>query len=127
MRAASLVLTAWALLAPVGCQVWTATPVTPLAAAEIEGNSGLVRLTLDDGTIVTLQSPRIERDSIYGLIAESQGQGDRIAFPLTDLRRLDKRHISAGRTAALSAGIGAAGVVTVFWKFFAILVFGWSN
>jgi hypothetical protein len=72
-----------------------------------------------------LQSPRIDKDSIYGLIAESHGQGDRIAFPLTDVRQLDKRHMSPGRTAALLAGIGAAGVVTFFWTFFGILVFGW--
>jgi hypothetical protein len=125
MRAATLILTALVVLGPVGCQVWSVIPVTPLAAAEIEGNPRLVRLTLDDGTVVTLQSPMIERDSISGLIAESPGQGDRIAFPLTDVRQLDKRHISSGRTAALLAGIGAAGVVTFFWTFFAILVFGW--
>jgi type III secretory pathway component EscR len=67
MRAASLILTAWVVLAPVGCQVWKAIPVTPLAATEIEENPRLVRLTLDDGRVVTLQSPRIEKDSIYGL------------------------------------------------------------
>lgn len=120
MRAASLILTAWVVLAPAACQVWKVTPVTPTATG-IQGNPRLVRLTLDNGSVVTLQSPRIERDSIYGLIAEGQTKGDKIAFPLSDVRQLDKRDMSVGRTAALLAGIGAAaGVAFIAWLVIAL-------
>ncbi|HEY3258059.1 MAG TPA: hypothetical protein VGJ64_04330 [Gemmatimonadaceae bacterium] len=123
MRAASLIITAWVVLGPVACQVWKVTPVTPTAVTGIQGNPRLIRLTLDNGTVVTLQSPRIERDSIYGLIAESQTMGDRIAFPLSHVRQMDQRQMSAGRTAALLAGIVAAAVVT----FVGVVVIAWQN
>jgi len=123
MRAASLVLTAWVVLGPAACQVWKITPVTPTATAGIQGNPRLVRLKLDNGAVVTLQNPRIEKDSIYGLIADSQTKGDRIAFPLSHVRQLDQRYMSAGRTAALLVGILAAAAIA----FVGVLVIAWQN
>jgi hypothetical protein len=94
--------------------MWSVIPVTPLAATEIAGSPRFVRLTLDDGRVVTLQSPTIETDSIYGRILERQAKGDRVAFSLSHVRQFDKLHMSAGRTALLLAGIGAAALVASF-------------
>jgi ferric-dicitrate binding protein FerR (iron transport regulator) len=112
MRAASLILTALVLISPTACQVWKISPLTPTAATGIQGNPGLVRLTLNDGSEVRLDSPRISNDSIYGVVVpagESQPKGNRIAFSLAAIRQVDKQHRSPGRTAALLAGI--AGIV----------------
>lgn len=109
MRAASLILTVWVALGPTGCQVWTTAPPLPAAANGIYGEPKLVRLTLNDGRVMNLRNPAIRNDSINGVIAD----GGWIAFPLGQVRQLDRPHVSRGRTVALVIGIGAAAYVTL--------------
>lgn len=115
MRVTSLVLTACVVLGPAGCQVWSNTQLAS-TDTRIQGDPELVRLTLDNGTLVTLRNPRIYKDSINGLITEGPTKDNRIAFPVSQVRQLDRQQVSAGRTAALLVGIGAAGAV-VFLAF----------
>ncbi len=112
MRAASLILTAWVALGPTGCQVWTTAPPLPAAANGIYGEPKLVRLTLNDGRVMNLRNPAIRNDSINGVIADGESRGGRIAFPLGQVRQLDRQQVSGGRTVALVIGIGAAAAVT---------------
>jgi hypothetical protein len=115
MRAASLVLSAWmAALGASGCQVWTTAPLAPTASNGIYGEPSLVRLTLDDGRVVTLRNPAIQNDSINGGLIEGGETGSSpIAFPLSKVRQLDRKQTSKGRTVAMVIGIGAAAYVTL--------------
>ena len=126
MRAVSLILTAFVLIAQTACQVWKISPLTPTASTGIEGNPGLVRLTLHDRSEVTLNMPTISNDTIYGVVVpvgESQPKGNRTAFSLATIRQVDKQHRSPGRTAALLAGI--AGIVGLSRWVPAMLFEGW--
>jgi len=109
MRAASLILTVWVVLGPTACHVWTTAPALPAAANGISGEPRIVRLTLTDGRVMDLRNPAIRNDSINGVIAD----GGSIAFPLGQVRQLDRPRFSGGRTAALVIGISAAAFVTL--------------
>ena len=125
MRAASLVLTASVVAFLSGCQVWKVSTPTPMGATEIQGNPRLVRLTMNDGSEVTLNLP-ISNDSIYGVVVpvgESQPKGNRIAFSLGTIRQVEKQFRSSARTAALLAGI--AGIVGLSRWVPAMLFEGW--
>jgi hypothetical protein len=90
---------------------WTTHPIAATARSGIEGDPELVRLTLDDGAVVNLRNPTIQNDSVYGLIVGRQ-PGERIAFPVSRVRRLEHGQVHAWRTAALLVGIGVAAAVT---------------
>jgi hypothetical protein len=109
MRAASLILTVWAVLGPTGCHVWTTAPPLPAAANGISGEPKRVRLTLNDGRVMNMRNPVIRNDSIIGVIED----GGSIAFPLGQVRQLDRPRLSKGRTVALVIGISAAAFVTL--------------
>jgi hypothetical protein len=108
VRTASLILTVWVGLGPTGCRVWTTASPLPTAANGLHGEPKLVRLTLNDGRVMNLRNPAIRNDSINGVIED----GGTIAFPLGQVRQLDRPQFNKGRTVALVIGIGAAAFVT---------------
>jgi hypothetical protein len=123
MRAASTILTASIVIGLSGCQVWKVSPPTPIGATELQGNPRLVRLTLNNSSSVMLESPRIYKDSIYGLVRTRQGDatGDRVAFSLDTIRQVDEQHVSPGRTAALLAGMAGTAVIAFYGAIFILI------
>ena len=67
-----------------------------------------LRVTLVNGNELLLSNPRVVGDSIVGELGYS---AERMAVSLKDVKRLQERRVSAGRTAAAGAGIGAGAVV----------------
>lgn len=87
------------------CHSWRPTTVSPQGLiAEDEPSS--VRVTLTDGETVTVRNPTMRNDSIVGATDADVGVASQ------DVRLLEVRHFSVGKTVGLVLGI-AAGVVAV--------------
>jgi len=76
------------------CMVWRVRPV------EQQSVTGQVRVTLG-GQIVTLERPSIAGDSLIG-----DRDGQRVAFPVSEIRELEVRELNAGKTMLAIVGIG---------------------
>lgn len=92
----------------VGCTSWQTAQVTPQALLETEKPKS-VRVTTHD-TRQMVRGPRIASDTLRGLRGW-QGK-DTVAIALGDIGRVERRRVSAGRTAALVVFVG--GAVAVF-------------
>jgi len=68
---------------------------------------------------MNLRNPAIRNDSINGVIED----GGSIAFPLAQVRQLDRPQFSRGRTVALVIGISAAAYAALI----VIVVIGMSG
>jgi len=87
------------------CHSWRPTTVSPQGLiAEDEPSS--VRVTLTDGETVIVRNPTMRNDSIVGATDADVGVASQ------DVRLLEVRHFSVGKTVGLVLGI-AAGVVAV--------------
>lgn len=107
------------LLQPLtGCQAWHTRPVAR-NAPQVEYRHP-VRVSLADGSVVTLTSARIEGDSIVGVV--QRGTADTTAlvrsFSIGTVISVEEREFSAGRTIGLVFG----SVVAVFAVLFAALL-----
>lgn len=77
-----------------GCHVWVPTELGPSR----QFVNGRARLHRGDGTTVTMEGPRLEGDSIIGRPPNSSA---RIAVSQGDVRGVEVRRLSRGRTAAV--------------------------
>jgi hypothetical protein len=115
-------LLAMAILAMVlnGCSSWRTEEVAP-ASYIASTHPQMVRLTLLNLTIVELESPVVEGDSIRG---REPGQGaDSVgmrAVAQGDVRSLEVRHPDGGKSVLLGVGV-AAGAAAVFLGGFAVM------
>ena len=80
---------------------------------------GNVRVRLTNGSTVWLQHPTVDGDSLRGVVSFGDrpyhpGQG--VALALADVRVIESRRLSAGKTVGLILGVGA------FWTGFVILL-----
>jgi hypothetical protein len=110
-RALSLLLAlAWLLN---GCTSWRTQEVSPASYIQSQ-HPGKIRLTLQDSTRLTLQSPAVVGDSIVGA---SGGDSALQAVPVSNVRSFEVRQTSAGKTVGLVFGIvvGAAAVLVAGW------------
>lgn len=94
-----LSLTVLLLLAS-SCMSWQRSAAPP-AAAITEGAPPVVRLTLRNGSVATIQSPVIRNDSILSESSAVSG------VAVSDVEALEIRRLSGSRT----LGLAAAGVV----------------
>ena len=95
--AAGLALTVLA-----GCQKWT-TVESPVASTVERNRPGQVRITLMDGTVMELDSPTVEGDSLVGSVL-----GEEVpAVAIDDIRKLEFRQSNAGLTLIAIAGAAA--------------------
>jgi hypothetical protein len=87
-------LEAFALLVVSGCHVWVPTELGPSK----QFVNGRTRLHRGDGTTVVMEGPRVEGDSIIGRPPNS---GARIGVAQSEVRSVEVRQLSRGRTAAV--------------------------
>jgi ferric-dicitrate binding protein FerR (iron transport regulator) len=98
-----------------GCTSWKTQEVAP--ATYIQSNRPeRVRLTLQDSTRLTLQTPTAVGDSIIGTFPKDS---TRHAVPVSEVRSFEARRPSAGKTVGLVVGI-AAGTFTALAVTFVI-------
>jgi hypothetical protein len=88
-----------------GCHSWQTQDVAPAGYIQSQ-HPGKIRLTLQDATQLTLKSPAVMGDSIVGAVG---GDSALQAVAASDVRSLEVRRVSAGKSIALGLGI-AAGV-----------------
>lgn len=92
------------LMGVTGCVSWQRVPRAQDGALALS-TAGPVRLTLTDGTVVVLERPRIQGDSLVG---ERSGSHARVAVALRDLERAEDRRVDGRK---LLAGAGATAKV----------------
>jgi hypothetical protein len=92
------------------CTTWKGAPVTPQAFPAIDP-SFAVRVTLRDGAILQIESPRVVGDSLNGIDSRNRRP---LVLPLAEIQRLETRRIHAGKTVGLMLGLGAATVAAFF-------------
>ena len=98
-----------------GCQAWRVEPVRPESLLATR-NLSFVRVTRSDGSKVVLEDPALRPDTLSG-IASSQGADVEMSIPLADVRQVETRHFSAGRTVGLGVGLVAAAFATILVAF----------
>jgi hypothetical protein len=113
------------------CTGWQTVEVSPEQLVA-EQHPNKVRVTRQDGSRVEVEHPSITADTLRGTVQpvtvttrESEGHGDfstvtrtvgvdtvtQAIIPVTDVARIERRHVSAGKTAGLVAAILALGAV----------------
>ena len=93
-----------------GCMTWRPVPGTldqQVAADPIPR----ARLRLRSGGELSLEDVKVRRDSVVGY---SVGSREWRAFPLANVASIDRRGLSAGRTAAVVVGTAAVGAVVIY-------------
>jgi hypothetical protein len=104
------------LLSQGACSVWT--PVPGSLSSPRLADAPVVRVTYDDATRVVIHRPRVEGDSVLGWSGRPDDASTHaVSVPASRVLRVERRHVSASRTALAVAGVGV-GAVT----FFAVLV-----
>jgi hypothetical protein len=83
-----------------GCHGWR-SQTNPPSGAQLPDPA---RITRTDASVVVLRDAAVSRDSIVGQVDRSGGT-ERVAIPLSQVRRIDARGMDGGRTALLGAGI----------------------
>jgi hypothetical protein len=86
------------------CTAWHTQPATPESALAVPAK--IARISLIDGSVLTVREPRVRSDSLFGLDANDQSR--HIALPLASVRTVDFPEPSVGRSVALMAGIALA-------------------
>ncbi len=99
------VIAALLLVLLTACHSWQPTTVSPQGWTPEERPSS-VRVTLATGETVTVENPTVRNDSIVGVTDASVGVASR------DVRSLEVRRFSVGKTIELGLGI-AAGLAAV--------------
>ncbi len=76
-----------------------------------------VRLTLHDGSRVELTSARITGDSVHGRVSKgtAHAQSSFVSMPMRDVRRLEERQFSAGKTSGVAGATGVALLAAAIW------------
>jgi hypothetical protein len=97
-----------------GCTSWRPAGVAPRQLFS-DDPPGRVRVTKPDGTILVLTHPHLLADSLYGSArVRGSSRGSTVAVSLTDLRQLEVRQASSGKSIGLLLGVAAVGVATYF-------------
>lgn len=99
----SRTVVALALLASVilsGCHGWR-PQTSPTAGAQLPNPA---RVTPMEGSEIVLRNATVSQDSLVG----TGERGQRVALPLSQVRRVEARRVDGGRTALLVGGILAA-------------------
>ena len=94
------------------CTTWKTEPAAPQYV--LAGKTwDRVRVTRPDGSTIEVVHPLIAGDTLVGSRAGSSATAadSRIAIPLSDLRSVAVRRVSAGRTVLLIGGLGLSAIV----------------
>jgi hypothetical protein len=98
------------LAALAGCSTWQASTSTPQEILPPETQE-TVRLTLNDGAVITLLNATMENG---GIVGSQQGFGleEGVRVAVDDIRSIEVRRTNVWGTAVLTAGIAAGVVLT---------------
>ena len=130
-RMERLAFTLWLTASAGACTGWQTVEVSPeqLIAGQ---HPKTVRVTLRDGSRVEVEHPGIFADTLHGAVQpttvttrKSVGHGEfspvvqtvgpdtatQALIPVAEVARIERRHVSAGRTTALVVAILAVGAV----------------
>lgn len=94
-----------------GCTAWQTQRATP--AAVLAEQPSRVRLMLNNGARVVLASPVLRNDSVVGTPTHMSRGAPVTAIPVSDIEAMAVSRVSAGRTIALVAGIGATALLVM--------------
>ena len=73
----------------------------------------LIRVTLTDSTRLLLQNVQITGDTLRGIDARSHRA---VSLALSNVERMQTKHVSAGKTVGLVLGLAAAaGAAVLIW------------
>jgi hypothetical protein len=102
-----------ALLALGACVEWRPEAVPASSSRAADRLPSETRIVTGDGRELLLRDPYVQDDSLFGVVLGVRG-GDRevVGVALTEIRFLEARRPSVGRSAALAAGI-LGGVIVV--------------
>jgi len=104
---------ALALPACTSWQVGTPTPADYVSTKHPD----LVRVTRTDGSRFDLRSPKVEGDSLVGLVGGGFAPGDSTRYSsvlLSDVQSVESQHAETGATLALIGGVMfAVGIIAV--------------
>jgi hypothetical protein len=103
------------------CTTWRAAPVTGPQAVSLSGASA-VRITRSDMSVVVLQHPQVQGDSVIG---QAGNPPQRVAVATSQIQRLEVRKVSATRTTGLSLGVLAAVTIVAVGAALAAVLGGW--
>ena len=100
-----------------GCRTWRpANASLPASRVIAEAPGGVIRFSSRSFDRVELRGARVEGDSLVGYLRPHAGATEanpRVAVVLRDVRAIEERRVSAGRTGLAVAG-GVAGVLAVW-------------
>jgi hypothetical protein len=100
------------LLSAAACTSWKTQSAAP-ADVMREETSDRVRITRSDGSMIELIHPVLSGDSLSGRWANTKDTSSRVSIPISDVRSVAVRRVSAGKTALLIAGVGLTAVAVV--------------
>ena len=92
------------------CMTWRPVPGTLDQQAGVEPISS-ARLRLRSGAELVLRDATVRSDSVIGY---TEGPRDRRALSVADVASIDRRSLSAGRTAGVVVGGAAVAVVVMY-------------
>jgi hypothetical protein len=93
-----------------GCHGWRSR-TNPPSGAQLPNPA---RITRTDESVLVLRDAAVSHDSIVGQ-ADRSGEAERVAIPLSQVRRIDARGVDGTRTALLGVGVlvGLFGLVVL--------------
>lgn len=96
-----------AVLHLAGCTSWQPAPVAPRQALQVEGG-GVVRVTGPDGAPTVIRRAWLQGDTISGEALMGTPRAWReVRVPISDVREVEVRRFSGGRTVALTLLLAA--------------------
>jgi hypothetical protein len=109
------------LAATTACYSWRLEPVAPDATVSAVP-SGVARVTLRNARRFEVADPTLANDTLRGwnLWALTNGRRIAVVVPVSEITRVESRHLSAGKTTALALVVAAPvaliiGLSTVCW------------
>ena len=96
------------------CYNWRHEPPAPDSTVSAVP-SGVVRVTLRDGRRFEVSHPNIANDTLQGWNVRALQNGRRVAVvvPVSQIKLVESRHLSAGKTTALALGVAAPFVLLI--------------
>ena len=88
------------------CMHWS-EPKSPVDAVIAEKQPSKIRVTLADDSVMELQEPKIESDTLigFGFTGEKKGLAQQMKIPLTDVKRVEVRSASTAGTLLVFLGV----------------------
>ena len=107
-----------ALIGLGGCVEWRPEAVPAPSSRAADRLPSEARIVTGDGRELLLRDPRVQNDSLIGMVPGARGGAPEVVgVPLKEIRSLEARRPSVGRSAALAAGI-VGGVIVVLTVLF---------